>query len=161
MCIRDREKTAFSTPSGLFQFNVMPFGLCNALATFERLMDLVLWGLTWKTCLVYLDFIVIGKTFKDHLENLKVLTIIHSAQLKLSPKKCSLFQKEVQYLGYLVSAAGVSMDPNKVDTIRDWPVPKSKHKVRSFLGLCSYYRRFVKGFSTPSNDSCLIIYSEL
>ena len=83
-------------------------------------MDLVLRGLTWKTCLVYLDdVIVIGKTFKDHLENLKeVLIRIHGTQLKLSPKKCSLFQKEVQYLGHLVSAAGVSMDHNKVDTVR-------------------------------------------
>ena len=113
-------------------------------------MDLELQGLTWKTCLVYLDdVIVIGKTFKDHLEKLKeVLTIIHGAQLKLSPKKCSLFQKEVQYLGHLVSAAGVSMDPKKVDTVRDWPVPKNKHEVRSLLGLCSYYRRFVKSFAT-------------
>ena len=122
----------------------MPFGLCNAPATFERLIDLVLQGLTWKTCLVYLDdVIVIGKTFKDHLENLKeVLTRIFGAQLKLSQKKCSLFQKEVQYLGHLVLASGVSMDPNKVDTVRDWPVLKSKHEVRSFLGLSSYYRLF-------------------
>ena len=76
----------------------MPFGLCNAPATFERLMEVVLRELTWKICLVYLDdIIVIRKTFKDHLENLKeVLTRIHGAQLKLSPKKCSLFQKEVQ-----------------------------------------------------------------
>ena len=67
----DKEKTDFSTPSGLFQFNVIPFGLCNAPATFERLMDLVLRGLTWKTCLVYLDeVIVIGKTFEDNLETL-------------------------------------------------------------------------------------------
>ena len=66
----DKEKTALSTRSGLFQFNVIPFGICNAPATFERLMDLVLRGLTWKTCLVYLDdVIVIGKTFKDHMEN--------------------------------------------------------------------------------------------
>ena len=94
---------------------------CNALATVERLMDLVLQGLTWKTCLVYLDYvIVIGKIFEDHLENLKeVLTRIHSAQLKLRPTKCSLLKKEVQYLGYLASASGVSMDPNKVDTVRD------------------------------------------
>ena len=83
-------------------------------------MDLVLQGLTWKTCLVYLgDIIVIGKTFKGHLENLKeVLTRIHGAQLKRSRKKCSLFWKEVQYLGHLVSAAGVSMYPTKVDTVR-------------------------------------------
>ena len=71
--------------------------------------------------------IVIGKTFEDHLENLKkVLTRIHGAQLKLSPMKCFLFGKEVQYLGHLVSVSAVSMDHNKVDTVRDWPVPKSK-----------------------------------
>ena len=84
-------------------------------------MDLGLRRLTLKTCLVYLDdVIVIGKTFKAHLENHKeFLTRIHGAQLKLNPKKCSLFQKEVQYLGHLVLAAGVSMGPNKVHTVRD------------------------------------------
>ena len=94
---------------------------CNAPATFERLMDLILRGLTWKTCLVYLDdVIVIGKTFKDHLENLKeVLTRIHSVQLKLSLKKSSRFQKEVQYLCHLVLAVVVSMDSTKVDTVID------------------------------------------
>ena len=84
-------------------------------------MNLVLQGLTWKTFLVYLDnAVVIIKTFEDNFENLKkVLNRIHSTQLKLSLKKCSIFQKEVQYLSPLVSAAGVSMDPNKIDALRD------------------------------------------
>ena len=83
------------------------------------------------------------------MENLKeVLTRIHGAKLKLSLKMYSPLQKEVQYLIHLVLAEGVSMDPSKVDTIRDWPVPKSKQEVQSFLELCSYYRRFVKGFAT-------------
>ena len=97
-------------------------------------------------CLLYSDYvIVIGKIFKDNFENLKqILTTIYDAQLKLNQKECSLFQKEVQYLSYLVSAVGVSMGPNKLDTLRDWPIRKSKYNVRSFLGLWSYYTRFVK-----------------
>ena len=89
---KDRAKTAFCTPDGLFEFNVMPFGLCNAPATFQRLMDLVLAGLQWSSCLVYLDdVIVIGKTFKEHLSNLHtVLTRLREAGLKLKPKKCAL-----------------------------------------------------------------------
>ena len=89
----DKEKTAFSVGNGLWQFNVMPFGLCNAPATFERLMERVLKGLHWRTCLVYLDdIIVMGKNFEEHLENLgQVLERIQAAGLKLSPKKCSLF----------------------------------------------------------------------
>lgn len=87
----DKEKTAFSTGNGLYQLKVMSFGLCNA---FERLMKIVLKGLTWKTCLVYLDYImVMGRNFEEHLENLEVFSSIRNANLKLNPKKCLLFQK--------------------------------------------------------------------
>ncbi|KRX34754.1 Retrovirus-related Pol polyprotein from transposon 17.6 [Trichinella murrelli] len=91
---RHREKTPFSTPLGLFQFRVMPFGLCNALATFQRLMEKAMRGLTWKTCLVYLDdIIVFGKTKEEHLERLKgMLSRLQSVRLKIMPEKCQLMR---------------------------------------------------------------------
>lgn len=146
---KDKEKTAFSTGSGLYQFTVMPFGLCNAPATFERLMELVLRGLTWKTCLVYLDdILVMGGTFEEHLSNLReVFRRLRNAHLTLNPKKCSLFRKEVKFLGHVISPEGIRTDPEKIEAVRDWPRPADKHEVRSFLGLCTYYRRFVEGFA--------------
>lgn len=146
---KDKEKTAFSTGKGLWQFNVMPFGLCNAPATFERLMEIVLAGLIGEACLVYLDdVIIVGKDFESHNKNLlQVLNKIKAANLRLSPKKCSFFKKEVKYLGHIVSSKGIQTDPDKIKAIEDWPKMQNKKEVRSFLGLCSYYRRFIKNFS--------------
>ena len=146
---RDRPKTAFTTGSGLYQFTVMPFGLCNAPATFERLMERVLSGLPWEVCLLYLDDIIVhAKTFKAELERLRwVFARLREAGLKLSPKKCHLFKKRVVFLGHVVSEEGVSTDPEKIKAVCEWPTPTSASTLRSFLGLCSYYRRFVRGFA--------------
>ena len=102
----DKEKTAFSIGTGLWQFLVMPFGLCNVPATFERLVELVLRGLSWTTCLVYVDDILIhGRSFADNVRCLReVLRRFRFAGLKLSPKKCNLFRREVAYLGHVISA---------------------------------------------------------
>ncbi|KRX34816.1 Retrovirus-related Pol polyprotein from transposon, partial [Trichinella sp. T6] len=137
----DREKTAFSTPLGLFQFRVMPFGLCNAPATFQRLMEKALRGLTWKTCLVYLDdVIVFGKTEEEHLERLEgVLSRLRSVGLKIKPEKCQLMRQSVRYLGHIVTQHG------------EWPTPRCVREVRQFLGLASYYRRFVRNFAGVAN----------
>jgi transposase InsO family protein len=145
----DAEKTAFTTSSGLFQFKVMPFGLCNAPATFERLMECVLAGLQWEICLVYLDdIIVFADTFEEHVARLgQVLTKVHEAGLKVSAKKCHFFQEKVAFLGHIVSPEGVATDPAKVEAVDKWPQPRNVHHVRSFLGTCSYYRRFIKGFA--------------
>ena len=146
----DREKTAFCTPDGLYEFKVMPFGLCNAPATFQRLMDLVLAGLQWSTCLVYLDDVVIaGKTFKEHISRLRaVFQRLREAGLRLQPAKCSLCQKKVDFLGHTVSEKGVATDHSKTDKVANWPIPTSQKEVQQFLGLANYYRRFVKDFAT-------------
>ena len=149
MAESDRQKTAFCTTEGLFEFKVMPFGLCNAPATFQRLMDLVLAGLQWSHCLVYLDdVIVLGRTFEDHLHNLQaVFHRIRDAGLKLKPPKCAFFQPTVQYLGHIISEEGVAADPAKIEKVVSWPAPTSTREVQQFLGFASYYRRFIRDFA--------------
>ena len=143
---RDKQKTAFCTSEGLYEFNVMPFGLCNGPATFQRLMNLLLAGVQWSSCLVYLDdIIVLGRTFEDHLKHLsQVFQRLREAKLKLKVKKCSFCRETVQFLGHVVSSQGVTADPAKIQKVVDWPVPTNKCEVQQFLGLVSYYRRFIR-----------------
>ena len=143
---KDKEKTAFVTPYGLYQFNVMPFGLCNAPATFQQLMEQVLAGLHWSVCLVYLDdIIVFSSTVDRHLEILReVLTRLRSAGLKIKPSKCHMLQTSVHYLGHVISARGIETDPGKIKCIVDWPILSNEKYLMSFLGLASHYRRFIK-----------------
>ena len=144
-----RSKTAFTTRTGLWQFRVMPFGLCNAPATFERLMEQVLAGLPTTVALLHLDDILVpDRTFEQQIDKLQmVFQRLKEANLKLNPKKCNLFQREVKYLGHVVSAKGVSPDQEKVEAIQAWPRPMSITDVKSFLGLASYYCRFSAGFA--------------
>ena len=144
-----QEKAAFVIPSGLYEWSVMPFGLCNAPSTFARLIELVLKGLHWKICLTYLDdVIVMGRTFEEELERLEqVFERLACAGLKLKPKKCFLFQKRVSYLGHVVTEEGITADPGKVEQVRTWPIPENSTEVKSFLGLASYYRRFIPNFA--------------
>lgn len=146
----DKEKTAFATPrGGLYQYTTMPFGLCNAASTFQRLIERTLSGLQWKIAVLYLDDIVcFGKDFASHLSNLKeVFEKLSKAGLKLKPKKCHLMQKEISFLGHVVSREGVRTDPMKISSIKEMPRPKTVTQVRSFLGLASYYRKFIENFS--------------
>lgn len=146
----DADKSAFVSTMGLFEFKKMSFGLCNAPATFERLMEYVLSGLQWETCLIYLDDIIIfSDTFENHLIRLnEVLVRIKDANLKVTPKKCHLFKKEVKFLGHVISEEGVATDPEKVKAVKTWPVPRDVHAVRSFIGTCCYYRRYILNFAT-------------
>lgn len=145
----DREKTAFSTSQGLYQFVVMPFGATNSPSTFERLMEDVLRGLQWTECLLYMDDIIVpGSSFDECITRLEhVLERLLNANLKLKPSKCVFFQKRVKFLGHIVSEDGISTDPEKIKAVKEWPIPRNVKHVRSFLGLASYYRRFVKSFA--------------
>ncbi|UYV65069.1 hypothetical protein LAZ67_3003037, partial [Cordylochernes scorpioides] len=145
----DREKTAFIRPDGLYEFKVMPFGLCNAPATFERMMDTLLRGLKWSMCLCYLDdIIVFSPTFDEHVRRLElVLRCLSKAGLVLNPDKCLFGTKRLSIFGHLVDGEGVHPDPGKVDAMSKFPTPKSLTDVRSFIGMCSYYRRFIKNFA--------------
>ncbi|KAK7895747.1 hypothetical protein WMY93_021072 [Mugilogobius chulae] len=127
----------------------MPMGLTNAPATFQRFMELVLKGLPWQICMVYLDDILIySRSFSEHIEALEeVFTRIGAAGLRLKAKKCQLARDHVVFLGHVLSAEGLQPDPRNTCKVRDWPVPTSATEVRAFLGLCSYYRRFVKDFA--------------
>ena len=112
----DAEKTAFTKICGLFQFKVMSFGLCNAPATFERMMEIILSCLHLETCLLFIDDVIIfADSFKQHMERLsEVLSKLQTAGLKLSPQKCQLFKKQVCYLGHVVSEHGISAYSTKI-----------------------------------------------
>src|SRR5664279_521691 len=128
----------------------MPFGLCNAGATFQRLVDTVLSGLAYKVCLAYIDdIIVFSRSIPEHLVRLRaVLERVRGAGLKLKPKKCFLLQKSVAFLGHVVSGDGISAHPDKVRAVSEWPVPTCVRDVRAWLGLTGYYRRFVKNYAS-------------
>jgi transposase InsO family protein len=144
-----RHKTAFTTPFGLFEYKRMPFGLCTAPQTFQRLMTSGMSDLLFQILLVYLDdVLVFSSTFEEHLVRLRqVLERLRELGLKLNLQKCHFAQRSVKYLGYTISEGGVATDQEKITAVSEWPVPETLQQLRSFLGFCSYYRRFVQGFS--------------
>ena len=145
----DRHKTAFLTKFGLFEHVRMAQGLCNAPATFQRVMNLVLRGLIWNIALVYLDdVIVLGHNFQDGLQNLQsVLERFRENKLKLKPKKCTLFGSDVVFLGRHVSKNGVSVTDDHVKSVLDWPKPSNNTEASKFLGFINYHRDFIPGLA--------------
>ena len=146
-----KPKTAFSVDGmGHFEFEVMPYGLMNAAAVFQRMMDHVLRGLHWTHVLCYIDdVIVFGSNWAEHNERLAiVLEKLAGANLGLNLAKCSFGREEVKYLGHIIGHGQVRADPDKVAAVEQFPCPKSATEVRSFLGLASYYRRFVRDFAS-------------
>ncbi|CAG8744292.1 13972_t:CDS:1, partial [Dentiscutata heterogama] len=148
----DKEKTAFITKYSLYEFNVMPFGLCNAPSTFQRLMDVVLRPVLWKKAIVYIDDInIYSISFEQHILDVQeVFELIRQANLRINPEKYHFCTNEMQFLGHIVGIDGIKPDPQKVDKLNNLPPPKTITQLRAFLGLASYYRRFIEGFSTKA-----------
>ena len=143
-----KSKTAFITQDGLFEFNVMPFGLHNAPATFQRAIQEIMRGLNWKFVFCYLDDVIIfSRSFEEHVDHLRqVFDRLRQAGLKLQPKKCTFGQTEVKYLGHIVSKDGVATDPDKIKLVKDYPIPTKVSEIKSFMGFVGYYRRYIKDF---------------
>ena len=146
---QDMHKTAFATTHGLYEFTRMPQGLQNSAPTFQRAMECMLTGLQYESVIVYLDdLIVFGSSIDEHNGRLEeVLKRLEKANLKLAPKKCHFLKAKVQYLGHIVSRDGIKPDPEKVRAICDYPRPANTTELKSFNGLTSYYRKFIRNFA--------------
>ncbi|KAL6416826.1 hypothetical protein ACFW04_013132 [Cataglyphis niger] len=148
---KSRPITAFTIPGrGLYQFKVMPFGLHSAPATFQRLLDKIISPALELNVFVYLDdIIIISKTFDDHLRLLtEVFRRLRDARLRLNPEKCKFCVDQLKYLGHVVDRKGIRTDPEKVSAVENWPEPRTVKQIRQFLGMASWYRRFIANFST-------------
>jgi len=145
----DQSKTAFSTPSGHYEYKRMPFGLKSAPATFQRTMNAVLRDAIGDRCFVYMDdILILGETLREH--NLKlheVFTQLRHHNLKIEPDKCEFLRTELQYLGHIVTTEGVKPDPKKIKAVIEFPTPVKSRDIKSFLGLAGYYRKFINDFS--------------
>lgn len=155
----DIQKTGFSTQNGHYEFKRMPFGLKNAPSTFQRVMDNILRGLNNEICLVYLDDIIIFSTsLQEHICRLKsVFDRLRKANFKIQLDKSNFLQKEVAYLGHVITPQGVRPNPDKISAIQKFPIPTTQKEIKSFLGLLGYYRRFIKDFAkiTKPLTACL------
>ena len=145
----DKEKTAFRTRHGLFEFEKLPFGLTNSPSTYMRAMNLTLSGLNWNAALAFLDDIVIlGSSVDDHLMNLsKVLGRFKEYGLRLKTRKCHLFQKEVEFLGRVIGKKGLTLTDRSVETIQNWKQPGNSKELQQFVGLVNFHRQFIKGYA--------------
>ena len=148
MHLADVEKTAFRTHHGHFEFLVMPFGLSNAPATFQALMNDVLQPFLRRFVLVFFDDILIySLSWSEHLQHVRlVLDALRANGLHLKRSKCAFGSRSVAYLGHVISAEGVAMDTAKVEAVASWSEPHSAQGVRGFLGLAGYYRKFIRDF---------------
>ena len=149
-----KKYTAFSTRKGKYEFQKMPFGLCGAPFSFQQLMSLVLKEENWKSCVIYLDDVLIySSTFEQHVKHVEtILRKIEGAGLKLSPSKCHFFSSEVKFLGHVVNSQGLQTDPAKIEKIKNWSKPETVAELRSFLGFCNYYRKFISNYALLSAE---------
>jgi hypothetical protein len=146
---KDRFKTAFTCEMGHYQFNRLPFGLCNSPATFQSLMFQILDKVLNKFALVYLDDVIIySDTIENHISHLRtVLKMLSEAGLKIKPDKCEFAKKEIIYLGHIISSEGIKPNSLKVKAVSEYPIPKNVDQLRTFLGIANYYRRYIKDFA--------------
>lgn len=155
----DRQKTAFSTEAGHYEFLRMPFGLKTAPATFQRAMDNILRGLQGLHCLVYMDDIIIYSTsMQEHVKDLRsIFDRLREANLKVQLDKSEFLRKEVLYLGHTITDQGLKPNDDKIKAVLNYPLPKTVTEIKSFLGLIGYYRRFIKDFAkiTKPLTNCL------
>ncbi len=147
---QDINKTAFNTRYGHYEFLVLPFGLCNAPATFMYLMNELFKPYLDKFVIVYIDDILIySKTLEEHKQHVRnVMEILRKNQLYAKKEKCELFRTEVSFLGHRVNGHGINMEQDKVKSVLEWPTPTNIEQIQKFLGLSGYYRKFIKNFST-------------
>ena len=145
-----RKVTAFTCPPHRYQFTRMPYGLKNATSIFQKLMNLLLGSMQYKTALIYVDdAMIFSKNFTDHLVSLEELfQKMKSANLKFKPSKCFLFKDKVNFLGHIVGRDGIIPCKRKIEAVESWPTPRTGKHVKQFLGLCTYFRRFVPDFAT-------------
>jgi len=145
----DREKTAFTTHAGIYHWLSMPFGLTNAPATFQRALDIILSGLKWQLCLVYLDDVIIfSASAEQHVKDVDVvLTRLREAGVTLNLEKCTWFSDENEYFGHIVRPGQLHVHNKNVDALNHASFPTTKTQLKSFLGMCNVYRRFVKDFA--------------
>lgn len=145
----DREKTAFVTPHGLYEFIRMPFGLKNAPATFQRLMNEILRDFINKICVVYLDDILIFSTsIQEHMKAITdIFKVLETNKLKIQIDKCNFMMKETAFLGHVITKDGLKPNPDKISTIQNVQVPKTEKQIKSFLGLTGYYRKFIRDYA--------------
>jgi len=147
--LKDRDKTAFVSHCGVHRFKRMPFGLCNAPATFQRALDMLLAKVKWVNALVYLDDVIVySKSVEEHIEHLDhVLELLRGAGATLKLKKCHFFRPSVDYLGHVIRPGQLAVADKNVETIKKARHPRTRTELRSFLGMCNVYRRFVPGFA--------------
>ena len=148
----EREKTAFLTPDGLWQFNRLPQGLKNSPAVFQRLMNQTIGSLRWDICLAYLDDLVVySSSFDQHLLDVqKVCQVLHSANFKLNSGKCAFFRPEISFLGHKINAEGCSPNDDNIRSITQFPIPTSSKGAHSFLQMVGFYRKFIPQFAQIS-----------
>ncbi|KAK3525000.1 hypothetical protein QTP86_012572 [Hemibagrus guttatus] len=146
----DEWKTAFVTPTGHYEYLVMPYGLVNALSMFQDIMHEVLQEFLQKSVLVYIDDILIySRSLADHQQHVaEVLQRLKGYRLFLKAEKCTFHQPSLQFLGYNIDRSGVRMDKRKVTAVKDWPIPTSVKELQRFLGFANFYRRFIQGYSS-------------